>query len=90
MEVGELETGKIYRFVHSRKGAFAGKFLGLVPTATGDAEPHLLRIEIDTSEGSAHTSLANAFTRDSGRKTTPPTTEKLIRPSLITVMEEVL
>ncbi len=90
MEVGDLETGKTYRFTHSRKGDVVGKFLGLVPTAAGDVDPHLLKVEIDTSEGSPYAHMANAFIRLNGRKTTPLTTEKLLRPSLIEVMEEVL
>jgi hypothetical protein len=89
MDITNLEVGSSYRFIHERKGTFVAKFMGYEPLPAGDVDPHCLRVSINTTAGSPYAHMADAFVRIEGRKTTPLQTEKLLRPSLITVEEKV-
>lgn len=84
-----LEPGCAYRIQHKRKGRFIAKVLAIEPTKPGDPDPYFIRVEINTSEGSPYAWMANAVTYIAGKKTTPPITEKLLRPSLISAAEKV-
>lgn len=86
--VETLELGVSYSFTHKRKGVFVAKLVAVEPT-DGDPEPCLLRVQIDTQEGSPYAWMANVRTYVQGRKTTPVMTEKLLRPNLITAVSKV-
>lgn len=73
---------KRYKFVHKRKGVFAGIYLGKEKTPDGDPEDvEFLTVAIDTSEGSGSEWLRRA-------KNAEATTSNL-RPSLLESIEEV-
>ena len=40
--VNNLVAGQSYRFKHKRKGAIVAKFISMVPTTGGDAEPYFI------------------------------------------------
>ena len=83
-----LEPG-VYRIRHKRKGEFVANVIGVEETKPGDPDDAFLRVKIDTGEGSPYAWMANAKVMIYGKKTTPPVTEKLLRPSLILGMERI-
>ena len=84
-----IEPGSSYRIRHKRKGEFTATVLGVKPAKTGDPDFCFLLVSINTREGSPYAWMANVRTYIAGRKTTPLTTEKLLRPSLIESIERV-
>ena len=83
--IPHLKVGSAYLFEHIRKGPFVGVFLGASPTKEGDPQDTVwLEVDVFTDDGSGQERLANGFIRDElGRKTHPPVSKKLIRPSLL-------
>lgn len=84
----EVELGKTYRIIHKRKGDFLAKITAVKPTLDGDVDPYLIRAEIDTTHGNAQEWMANVVEFRDGKYSTPKMTEKLLRPSLISLIEE--
>jgi len=93
----KLEPG-IYRIRHKRKGEFVANLIGVEATKPGDPDDAFLRVQINTAQvldehgefvDGPYSWMANAKVRIDGRKTTPPVTEKLLRPSLILGMERI-
>ena len=72
------EPGNSYAFKHIRKGAFIGTFLA--------HEGEFWRVRIDTRI-KGQDRFAHAKIRVKGKKQSPPSVEKLLRPELITGME---
>ena len=84
LKMKDLELGKVYRFVHSRKGEFDARLLNVMPSEDDPADAVMLLVEIKTGLGSGNEHLVNALTRDEqGRKVPEELTRKLLRPSLI-------
>jgi hypothetical protein len=82
--------GTDYAITHTRKGIFRARVLGTKPTKDGDpADVYWLHVEINTARGSGHERLANAVIYINGVKQPAATTEKRLRPSLITDAVEV-
>lgn len=83
--IPHLKAGSTYLFEHTRKGPFVARFVGLVPTHTGDpSDEFFIEVEIFTADGSGQERLANTFTRDEmGRKVRPEYEARRLRPALI-------
>jgi len=83
------EPGKTYKFVHRTKGSFVSRFIRF---EHGDeADPEFWCVQVWTGPGSGQERLANSMERDKdGKKVTPRTTIKNLRPRHILSFEEVI
>lgn len=75
----QLKPGTVYEFSHARKGVFRAVFL----EAVMDGEEWFLKVSIPTGPGTGQEHLANTMIVVDGKKQSPPSTEKLLRPELI-------
>lgn len=94
MDIAKIEalvTGREYAFTHQRKGTFRAIFMGVEPAEEGDPQDtHLVRVMVPTGSGSGQEWMANAKVVIAGVKQTPPQSEKLIRPTLLSAIGEIM
>ena len=86
--MSDLVIGKTYRFKHRQKGIFTGRLISIEEGDPADAE--FYRVQIFTEDGSGNERLANVKEFRDGRKQTPRRTVKLLRPSHLIDVEEVI